>query len=67
MSPIVAQEYEALTDWQKSKFHELVAWQTKGNRGLRGGDLGHAQVIQWVKRMEEPPAPPADPEEPVQE
>ena len=67
MSPIIAQEFEKLTDWQKAKFHEVVGQLAGKNQGMSGGDIGHLKVIEWVKRMEQPPAPPADPEEPVQE
>ena len=67
MSPILEQEYAQLTDWQKTKFHELVQWQTKGVKGPGMSDLGCLKIVEWVKRMVEPPAPPAEPEESPQE
>lgn len=67
MNPIVASEYDKLSDWQKSKFHELVGWQLKGHKGTGASDFTHAKIIEWVKRMDEPPPPPAEPEEPTQE
>lgn len=66
MSPIFADEYEKLTDWQKAKFHELTFWQNKGVKGSGTDDMGCAKILEWVKRMEEPPPlPPED--EPTQE
>jgi len=55
MNAVVQHEVDKLTDFQKSKYYELVAWQTMHNVGQSlMSDTACFNIINMVKRMEEP-------------
>lgn len=53
MSPIIAQEFEKLTDKQKAKFRELESWQNQSKVGMLPiQDSVYEQILKWVKTEE---------------
>lgn len=55
MSPLIAGEYEKLTPFQKSQFHELSGWQTAHNsKQSIMSDAAMFKVLDWVKKLPTP-------------
>lgn len=48
-------EYDALSDYQRQKFHELVSWSNAGEPGQSlMSDMAYESILTQVKRLEAP-------------
>ncbi len=56
MNNLIRGEFEKLSPFHQSKFHELCGWQTGRNVGQAiMSDAAYYKILEWVKRIEEPP------------